>query len=301
MTEPVLKHNRTRIEPAGQAEQITPLVRRMVAPNGSPFTYTGTCTYIVGKDKVAIIDPGPDNEAHVQALLRAVAGQSVDHIVITHTHKDHSPASRALQQATGAKIVGCAAFVPAKDRPRGGLDSSHDTDYTPDEEMFDGDALHGAGFTLQAIATPGHASNHLAFALREENTVFSGDHVMAWSTSIVAPPDGSMQDYMRSLDKLLVREDSLYWPGHGDAVEEPQAYVNGLVHHRKLREAAIRLRIEAGDSDIATMVANIYVGYDDKLQRAAALSVLAHLEDMVERGVVATDGPATLASAYRIS
>lgn len=299
MTEPALKHNRDRIEPTEHAEQITPLVRRMVAPNGSPFTFTGTCTYIVGKNKLAIIDPGPDNEAHLQALLRAADGQSIDHIVITHTHIDHSPGARALRKLTGAKIIGCAAHIPAANPPSGRLDASHDLDHAPDEEMRDGDVLQGDGFSLEAIATPGHASNHLAFALREENTLFSGDHVMAWSTSIVAPPDGSMQDYIHSLEKLRTREDSLYWPGHGGPVEYPQSYVTALAHHRHRREEAILARIKAGDRDIASMVSNIYTGLDPKLHGAAALSVLAHLEDMTARGAVKTDGPATLTSHYR--
>jgi len=301
MTAPKLKHNRTRIEPAGHAEQISPLVQRMVAPNGSPYTFTGTCTYIVGTDTVAIIDPGPSDEAHLSAILRSVEGRNVDHIVITHTHRDHSPGARPLQKATGAKIVGCAAHIPADNPQQGRLDASHDLDYAPDAEMGDGDILHGQGFSLQAIATPGHASNHLAFALLEENTLFSGDHVMAWSTSIVAPPDGSMQDYMRSLDKLLSREDKHYWPGHGGAVEEPQSYVSALAGHRRDREAAILARISAGDRDIPAMVLNIYRGLDPKLHGAAALSVLAHLEDMAERGMVKTDGAPALASEFRVA
>lgn len=299
MSNAPLTHDRTRIEPAEHAEQISPLVRRLVAPNGSPFTFTGTCTYIVGRGKVAIIDPGPDDDAHMQTVLRAVDGEAVDHIVITHTHRDHSPAARALQKATGARIVGCAAFVPNTDSAERGLDASHDLDHAPNQEMKDGDELQGEGFTLQALATPGHAANHLCFALLEEDTLFSGDHVMAWSTSIVAPPDGNMHDYMRSLDKLLGRSETQYWPGHGSAVREPQSYVQGLAHHRREREAAILGRVAAGDGTIATMVLNIYEGLDPRLHRAAGLSVLAHLQDLAGRGIVHSDGPATLASIYR--
>ena len=297
MTE--LTHDRTRIEPKDQAEQISPLVRRIVAPNPTPFTFTGTCTYIVGRDTVAVIDPGPDDVDHLQAILRAADGETIDHIIITHTHRDHSPGARALQQKTGAKIVGCAAHIPIDNAPSGRLDASHDLDHAPDEEMRDGEELHGRGFTLQAIATPGHASNHLCFALHEENILFSGDHVMAWSTSIVAPPDGNMQDYMDSLDKLLSRADARYLPGHGAPVQDPQGYVAGLAHHRRQREAAILQRVAAGDGDIATMVRNIYEGLDPRLHAAAGLSVLAHLEDMTRRGLVATDGPATLTAVYR--
>ena len=299
MTGPALNHNRTRIEPVDHAQSISPLVRRMVAPNGSPFTFTGTCTYIVGTGKVAIIDPGPDNDAHLKALLRAVDGESVEHIVITHTHRDHSPGARALQKATGATIIGCAAHVPVENAPSGRLDAGHDTDHRPNSQMQDGDVLSGQGFTLEAIATPGHASNHLAFALREENTLFSGDHVMAWSTSIVAPPDGSMHDYMQSLEKLLARQEIRYWPGHGDAVEDPHTYVAALAHHRRQREAAIQERVAAGDGFIATIVTHVYQGLDPKLHGAAALSVLAHLEDMTARGLVKTDGSATLDAHYR--
>lgn len=293
-----LKHDKTQL-PSGDVESVSPLVRRIIAPNATPFTFTGTCTYIVGRGKVAVIDPGPDDAAHLQTILRSIDGESLEHIVITHTHKDHSPGARALQAITGAKIVGCAAFVPNTDLAERGLDASHDIDHTPDQEMNDGDELQGAGFTLRALATPGHAANHLCFALPEEDTMFSGDHVMAWSTSIVAPPDGNMQDYMRSLDKLLGRSETQYWPGHGNAVREPQTYVQSLAHHRRQREAAILERVTAGDGTIPTMVINIYKGLDPRLHRAAGLSVLAHLQDMAERGIVHSDGPANLSSSYR--
>ncbi|MGE3245740.1 MAG: MBL fold metallo-hydrolase [Beijerinckiaceae bacterium] len=293
-----LEHDTTRLAP-GELQQISALVRRLVAPNGSPFTFTGTCSYIVGAGNVAVIDPGPADDAHIQTLLQTLHGETVDHIVVTHTHRDHSPGARALQKATGAKILGCSAHVPVENAPSGRLDASHDTDHSPDVQMHDGDILSGRGYTLEAITTPGHASNHLCFALREENTLFSGDHVMAWSTSIVAPPDGSMHDYMRSLDKVLSRQETTYLPGHGAAVREPQAYVAGLAAHRRQREAAIAARIAAGDRTIPALVASIYVGLDTKLHAAAGLSVLAHLEDMTARGIVKTDGAATLTSEYR--
>lgn len=294
-----LIHDRTKIESAGQSEQVSPLVRRLIAPNPSPFTYTGTCTYIVGSGKVAVIDPGPASDDHVRAILRAVDGESVEHIVITHTHNDHSPGARALQQATGGTIVGCGAFQPNTDAPERGLDASHDLDHAPQAQMYDGEELHGTGYTLQAIATPGHAANHLCFSLREENILFSGDHVMAWSTSIVAPPDGDMQAYMTSLNKVLARPENCYLPGHGAPVREPHAYVQGLAQHRREREEAILQRLSEGDSDIPTMVQNIYKGLDPRLHRAAGLSVLAHLVDLTQRGLVRTDGPATLTADYR--
>jgi glyoxylase-like metal-dependent hydrolase (beta-lactamase superfamily II) len=282
-----------------EVQQISRLVRRVLAPNPGPFTFTGTCTYIIGRGEVAIIDPGPDNAAHVATLVDATKGERVSHIVITHTHRDHAPASRAFQEATGAAIVGCRPYEPRHANAQAsGLDAAHDRDYLPERILSDGDFLEGNGFTLEAVATPGHASNHLAFAVREENALFSGDHVMGWSTSIVAPPDGSMSDYMASLEKLRARPETIYWPGHGGPVREPQRYVRALIHHRHQREAAILTRIKAGDTLIPAMVERIYEGLDARLKGAAALSVLAHLEDLVGRGVVRADGPATLATNY---
>jgi glyoxylase-like metal-dependent hydrolase (beta-lactamase superfamily II) len=282
-----------------EVQQISPLVRRVLAPNPGPFTFTGTCTYIVGRGEVAIIDPGPDDAAHVAALVDATKGERISNIVITHTHRDHVPASRTLQAATGAPIVGCRPYEPRHANAQAsGLDSAHDMEYRPARILGDGDCLEGPGFTLEAVATPGHASNHLAFTLREENALFSGDHVMAWSTSIVAPPDGSMSDYMASLEKLRGRPEAIYWPGHGGPVREPQRYVRALIHHRYQREAAILTRIKAGDTQIAAMVERIYEGLDARLKGAAALSVLAHLEDLVGRGVLRADGPPSLAAHY---
>jgi glyoxylase-like metal-dependent hydrolase (beta-lactamase superfamily II) len=271
----------------------------VLAPNPGPFTFTGTCTYIVGSGEVAIIDPGPDNAEHVAALVDATKGERVAHIVITHTHRDHAPASRALQEATGAPIVGCRPYAPRHANARAsGLDSAHDADYHPTRILSDGDIIEGLRFTLEAVATPGHASNHLGFALWEENALFSGDHVMGWSTSIVAPPDGSMTEYMASLERLRTRAETIYWPGHGGPVREPQRYVRALIHHRHQREAAILTRVKAGDTLIAEMIERIYEGLDARLKGAAALSVLAHLEDLVARGAVRADGPVTLAAHY---
>lgn len=278
--------------------QLSPLVRLVVCDNPGPFTFTGTCTYIVGRGAVAIIDPGPENDGHVAALLDAVKGESVRHIVLTHTHRDHSPAARVLAEKTGAKIVGCAPYV-AKPGAPSGLDSAHDTDYAPAHVLADGDILEGDGFTLEAIATPGHASNHVAYALREENALFSGDHVMAWSTSIVAPPDGSMTDYMASLDKLRARSEAIYWPGHGGPVKDPPRYLRALAHHRRLRESAILNRIAAGDTNIPAMVERIYENLDPRLRGAAALSVYAHIEDLVARGVIGVDGPLSKDATFR--
>ncbi|MDF2119055.1 MBL fold metallo-hydrolase [Roseiarcaceae bacterium H3SJ34-1] len=293
-----LVHDRTRLA-SGDLQQVSPLVRRLIAPNPSPFTFTGTCTYIVGRGKVAVVDPGPESEDQLAAILGAVDGETVSHIVVTHTHRDHSPGARALKAATGAQIYGCARHIPIENDASGRLDASHDLDHVPDHEMHDGDRLQGADFSLVAVHTPGHASNHLCFALPQENALLSGDHVMAWSTTIVAPPDGVMRDYMESLDKLRARDDAIYWPGHGGPVLEPQRYVRALAHHRRQREVSILNRLAAGDSDIASIVETIYEGLDPRLKPAAALSVLAHMEDMVNRGIAACDGPATLVANYR--
>jgi glyoxylase-like metal-dependent hydrolase (beta-lactamase superfamily II) len=287
---------------AGSVEEVSPGIRRIVAPNPGPFTYKGTCTYIVGRGRVAVIDPGPDDDGHLAALLAALAGEVVTHIAVTHTHRDHSPAARALKAATNAPIVGCGPHRPSRPLALGEfnrLDASGDRDHTADLAMRDGDSITGPGWTLTAVETPGHTANHLAFALLEEKALFSGDHVMGWSTTIVAPPDGAMADYMASLDKLRGRDETVYWPGHGGAVREPHRYVRGLLAHRRQRETAILGRLAAGDTTIAAIVPTLYEGLAPALHGAAALSVFAHLEDLVARGKAATDGPPALDGQYR--
>ena len=293
--------------PPAKAEEcvrVSPLVRRVVANNPGPITFTGTCSYIVGTGNVAIIDPGPDMPDHVEAILQAVRGETVTHILVTHTHKDHSPAAAAIKAATGATIVGCTPHRSARPLFTGEvntLEASSDKDYEPDQELSEGDAIEGSGWTLEALATPGHMANHLAFVLPEEKALFSGDHVMAWSTTVVAPPDGSMSAFMASLDKLRGREETLYWPGHGGPVQEPQRFVRALIHHRRQREASILNRLRAGDRTIPQIVAAIYQGLNPALVGAAGLSVFAHLEDLVARGQVATDGAPALNGEYRLT
>lgn len=274
--------------PTGGIERLGPLVRRLLAPNPSPFTYTGTQTYIVGEGEVAVIDPGPDIPAHLEALADALAGERVTAILCTHTHRDHSPASRPLQAATGAPIVGCAPLVIADDGPR--ADASFDADYRPDHVLADGENLPGNGWTLEAVATPGHTSNHLCFALPEAGALFSGDHVMGWSTTVVAPPDGDMAAYMASLDKLHARDDAIYYPAHGPAVADPHTHVQRLIDHRHGREGQILAHLAAGEGLIPDMVADMYRDVDPRLHPAAGRSVLAHLIDLEARGRVRSDG-----------
>ncbi|WP_246722119.1 MBL fold metallo-hydrolase [Methylosinus sp. H3A] len=286
--------------PPGALLRVSPLTRRIVAPNPGVFTYTGTCSYIIGEGELAIVDPGPAEASHIEALLAAIGGETLRYLLVTHTHRDHSPAARILQDKTGATIAGCAAYAPPPDLSvtGPGLDASHDRAYAPDVTLADGECLAFGGLTIEAVATPGHTTNHLCFALAEEATLFTGDHVMGWATTVIAPPDGSMREYFASLERLRGRDDRLYWPAHGGPVKEPQRYLRALLHHRRQREAAILERLEAGDETIVAIVARIYEGFDARLQRAAALSVFAHLEDLVERGLVRADGPATLEARY---
>ena len=297
--------DRSATTAAGTVAHLSPLVRRIIAGNGGPMTFTGTCSYIVGRGTVAIIDPGPDDPGHVERLLAAVRGETVSHIVVTHTHRDHSPAVPMLKAATGATVVGCAPHRPSREPGPGEgrvLDAAADTEFAPDWAMGDGDGISGPGWSLAAVETPGHTANHLAFTLAEEETLFSGDHVMAWSTSVVAPPDGSMAAYMSSIEKLRGLEHARYWPGHGGPVTEPQRFLRGLVQHRRQREAAILNRLAAGDETIAAMVPVIYQGLAPALHGAAALSVLAQLEDLVLHGAVqCSDAIPSLASRYRLT
>ena len=289
---------------AGECVRVSPLVRRVVADNPGPVTFTGTCSYIVGAGRVAVIDPGPDSPEHVEALLRAVRNETVTHILVTHTHKDHSPAARALREATGARLVGCSPHRSARPLFEGEvnfLETSSDRDYAPDHELTEGEAVTGPGWSLTAVTTPGHMANHLAFAFPEEKALFSGDHVMAWSTTVVAPPDGSMSDFMASLDRLRGRDEAVYWPGHGGPVREPQRFVRALIHHRRQREVSILNRLAAGDRTIPAIVAAIYQGLKPALVGAAGLSVFAHLEDLVSKGQVTTEGMPSLDSEYRLA
>lgn len=297
-----LVHDRDFDPGYGAAARLSDAVRRLTAENAGPFTFHGTNSYIIGRSEVAVIDPGPADEAHIARLLAEIGAASVAAILVSHTHRDHSPGARLLKQLTGAPIHGCAphrAARPLLDGEINPMDASADQEHAPDFILGDGDRLAVDGLTIETVATPGHTANHLAFALDEGRVLFSADHVMAWSTTVVAPPDGSMSDYMASLEKLRARDDAIYYPGHGGPVRDPQRYLRGLKAHRHQREAAILRRLSMGDRRVPQLVEAIYAGIDRRLFGAAALSVLAQLELLVEQGKVATEGAVTLDAEYR--
>ena len=271
-------------------------------PTYNTFTGRGTTTCIVGTGSVAIIDPGPDSEAHRAAIEKAVEGQTVTAVVVTHTHRDHSPLAPAIARAHGAKTYGFGPHRPARppypDEDLR-LDASNDTDFAPDVALADGGRVEGDGWTLIAVHTPGHTSNHICLELEGTGTLFCGDHVMAWSTTIVAPPDGNMADFMASLEKLATRGDMLYLPGHGGALREPSRFVRLLALHRRQREASILKRLQAGEHTVPEIVSKIYKGLDPNLTTAAGLSVLAHIEDLMDRGLVVANGEPGFATEFR--
>jgi glyoxylase-like metal-dependent hydrolase (beta-lactamase superfamily II) len=288
----------------GIADEVVPGVRRVLCDNPSPFTFTGTVSYIVGRGKVAIIDPGPDSEVHAKAVLNAVRGETVTHIFVTHTHRDHSPNAARIKAATGAPVYAEGphrASRPRFESEKHTPESGADRDFHPDTRLGDGEVVVGDGWALEAVATPGHTANHMAFAWKQRSLLFVGDHVMGWSTSIVAPPDGSMVDYMASLEKLSRRDEQLYLSGHGPEIPDGPRFARHLVRHRKAREASILHRLAKGEADIPTLVRAIYIGLDPRLAGAAGYSVLAHLEDLVTRGVVLTDGDPVIGGRYRLA
>jgi glyoxylase-like metal-dependent hydrolase (beta-lactamase superfamily II) len=277
---------------------VAPGIRRIVARNPGPFTFRGTGTYVVGDGEVAVIDPGPDLDEHVAALVAGLAGEQITHILITHTHRDHSPAAAAVKAASGATTWG---FGPHAGGRRGdpAVEEGGDWDFAPDVRVRDGDSIAGKGWRFEAVHTPGHTSNHLCFALPESGVLFSGDHVMGWSTSVIAPPDGDMSAYMASLDKLLGRRDAVYWPTHGPAIPEPQDHVRAFIAHRREREAGILECLDAGAERVEAIVDKLYLGLEPGLRRAAGRSVHAHLLDLAARGIVDSDRPATIEAHYR--
>jgi glyoxylase-like metal-dependent hydrolase (beta-lactamase superfamily II) len=287
----------------GRCDRVTPLIRRIVANNPGPFTFTGTGTYLIGRDGrgagVAVIDPGPPDEDHLAALLQAVESQTVTHVLVTHTHRDHAPLAHPFAEATGAVVL--AARPPLRQvHASMGLDEEDDDAFVPDRVLHDGERVEGDGWTLETLATPGHASNHLAFALIEENALFCGDHVMGWSTTVVAPPDGDMVDYMASLNAVLERGFDTLWPTHGAPITDPRPFLEAYRDHRQERERQVLARLAAGDRQIADMVPVLYAAVDRRLWPAASLSVHAHLLSLVRRGIVAVQPGASLQADYSL-
>jgi glyoxylase-like metal-dependent hydrolase (beta-lactamase superfamily II) len=281
-----------------------PGVRRVMADNPGPFTFKGTMSYIIGRGKVANVDPGPIDERHLDAQLDAVRGETVTHIFVTHTHLDHSPGVPRIKAATGATVYAEGphrASRPLHIGEANRLDAAADRDFKPDVVLADGAVVEGDGWSIEAVTTPGHTANHMSFAWPGKNVMFAGDHVMGWATTIVAPPDGAMSDYMTSLNKLTRRKETVYFPGHGPAIKDAPRFVNYYILHRKAREDSILHRLAKGASDIPTIVRASYIGLDPRLVGAAGLSVLAHMEDLVARKVVATDGPPSIEGVYRLA
>jgi glyoxylase-like metal-dependent hydrolase (beta-lactamase superfamily II) len=284
----------------GEAQRVSPLIRRLVAKNPGAFTLYGTGVYIIGEGEVAVIDPGPNNEEHIANLFRALEGERVTHIFVTHGHLDHSPAAKPLSQKTGAKIYGSGiptvhSFTEVR------MEAGDDFNFKPDIAAKDGERFSGPGWTIEAVLTPGHTSNHAAYALLEENALFTGDHIMGWSTTVISPPDGDMNAYLASLDKVRARDFTTLWPTHGPPIRETAPFIDAYRAHRMNREAQIVARLKAGDTKIADMVEVMYADVDRGLHPAARHSVLAHMIRLVKLGVVKTEGEPEVDSDYRLA
>ncbi len=283
----------------GRSDEVSPLIRRVTANNPGPFTFRGTGTYIVGRGEVAVIDPGPDLPDHLAAILAATAGERISHILITHHHLDHSPLARPLSAATGATIRGRAVKSVVED-DEVTLEAGYDH-FKPDIEIADGETVSGPGWTLEALPTPGHTSNHICYALAEENALFSGDHIMGWSTTVITPPDGDMTDYLASLERVRSRDFQTLWPTHGPPITTVRPFIDAYIAHRHDRERQILDRLAAGDLTISEMVPHAYAAVDQRLWPAAARSMHAAVIALVKAGKVSSDGPPELGSAYRLA
>jgi glyoxylase-like metal-dependent hydrolase (beta-lactamase superfamily II) len=295
-----IEFNREFDENPGKSVKISGNIRRILCDNPGPFTFKGTSTFIIGEGEVAVIDPGPDNDAHLQALLDALGDETVSHIFVTHTHADHSPLAAKMKAATGARTYGFGPHGSGRDQTGAQVDAGGDRAFDPDVRLGHGDVVKGAGWTIEAVHTPGHTSNHMAYALKEEKTLFCGDHVMSWATSVIAPPDGHMGQYLASLRLLLDRDDEIYYPAHGPPPRDPKSLVRAYIAHRRMREEAILNRLAEGEQRIAEIVKANYPDLDPRLHGAAGLSTLAHLEWLIEQGRVKSDGEAAIDSAYRL-
>ncbi len=289
----------------GRLVTVSPLIRRMVAPNPSPFSFKGTNSYVIGHGRVALLDPGPAMDEHVEALLGALAGEEITHLVITHTHLDHSPAARLIKAKTGAETYAYGphaggTWAGGGEETGAKVEEGGDGDFRPDHQLRHGDLIEGQGWTLRAVHTPGHTSNHICYALEAEGALFTGDHVMGWSTSVISPPDGDMADYVRSLDLLLARGDAIYWPGHGPGIDDPAPFVRAFIAHRAEREAQILHALAGGPGTIQDMVPGIYADLNPALVAAAGRSTLAAMVKLLDEGRVAASGEANLQATYRL-
>ena len=293
--------NRNFDAPYERLIDVAPHIRRLLTNNPGPFTFKGTSVAIVGRGNVAVIDPGPDDPPHLNALREALKGETVTHILVTHTHRDHSPAARALKAWTGAPIYGFGAHGGGRAEQGIVVEEGGDMEFAPDVRVHDGDIIEGNGFTLECVHTPGHTSNHICYGLKEEKALFCGDHVMGWSTTVVAPPDGDMGDYLASLRKLLARDDAIYWPAHGGPIRDPQTFVAAYLAHRLERETQIISAMRDGLVTIPAMVERIYIGLDPRLKPAAGLSVLAHLLLLLKQGRAVAEGEPGLKTLFRLA
>ncbi|MFL5298425.1 MAG: MBL fold metallo-hydrolase [Phenylobacterium sp.] len=287
----------------GACDQVSPLIRRVIANNPGPFTFKGTGTYIVGRGEVAVIDPGPDDAAHLEAILAAVAGERVTHILITHHHSDHSPLAGPLKAKTGAAIYGCPVTKVVEDEagaPK--MEAGHDLAFQPDVNLCGGGEVAGPGWTMEAIPTPGHTSNHLCYALKEENACFTGDHIMGWSTTVITPPDGDMSDYLASLAAIRARNFTTLWPTHGPPIRDVTPFIDAYADHRQERIDQILSALASGPAKIRDLVPRLYADVDPRLHPAAARSMLAGIIHLERQGGLAADGPVGGAdTAYRLA
>ncbi len=286
----------------GVADRVAPGVRRVIANNPGPYTYTGSGTYIIGEGDIAVIDPGPNDDAHLEALMKTIDGERVTHILITHTHLDHCGLAMKFAAATGAPLIGFGAH-PVRDKKHDApaLDEGADYSYAPDETIGDGAVIEGPNWRIEAVHTPGHLSNHLCFALPDQKALFTGDHMMGWATTVVAPPDGDMSAYIQSLDKLLAREDEIYFPTHGAPIHNPKRFVRAVKTHRLMRDAQIIEQLKRGRDNIKDITAALYADVDKRLHGAAALNVLAHLIRLVRNGSVVCDGEPDIKSTFHLA
>ena len=282
-----LAFNRSVDVDYGVAQKVAPDVRRIVANNPGPYTFLGTNTYVVGSGQVAVVDPGPADEDHLKAIAGAIKGERLTHILVTHSHHDHCDGAKPLQAMLGGEIVAYGPTGTARGAGAPGLgDAFVDPSFVPDRVARDGDTVKGKGFALDVLHMPGHAPDHLCFALVGRRTMFTGDHVMGWNTTVIAPPEGNLADFIASLERLMARHDKLFLPGHGGRIQTPQRVVRAYITHRKWREQTILACLDDSVRTIPGIVGRLYGTLDTELKEAAALSVRAHLEHLTARNLV---------------